>query len=99
MNTTMIVMILSALLSALQSLGVNAGTVTNVINLLIAIVPTLVKEYQDAVPIVKNIISLLKSSGQLTDAQMATLDEQEAKIDADYDKASADYDANHPDVA
>lgn len=98
MNTTMIVMVLTALLSALQSLGVNSQTVANVINLLIAIVPTLVKEYEDAVPIVKNIISLLKSSGQLTDEQMAELDTQEAKIDADWEKASADYDANHPDT-
>jgi len=95
MDATVVTSLLTALLSLLQNLGVNSTVVTSVISTLVALVPILVKEYQDVLPTVKNIISILASSDDVTSEQLDTLDELEAIIDAAFDSAVTNYTTNH----
>lgn len=69
--------------------GANAVLITRIIDGLIAIIPVLVKEYQDAVPFVKNVIVLLKNHNQVTADQLTQLDAMEAQIDADFEAIAA----------
>lgn len=77
------------LISALVPAGTNAALVEKIIEALIAIVPVVVKEYQDLVPIVRNIIAALKSDPSTTAAQLDQLQQLEAGWDADFEAAAA----------
>lgn len=86
--------ILSALLSLLQAvmptLGVaSSGTIQNIIGALIQLIPLAVKEYQDVLPMIKNIIAALKGNNEVTTEQLDQLDEMEAQLDAAFDAAAA----------
>jgi hypothetical protein len=89
MNGT--VTILIALLAKLvPAVAGNSETVTAIVNALIELVPVLVKEYQDVLPYVKNIIAVLKKDPATTQAQLdqlATLDQQ---VDAAFEAAATD---------
>ena len=85
--TAMLTTILG-LISALVPSGTNAALVEKIIEALIAIVPVVVKEYQDLVPIVRNIIAALKADPSTTAAQLATLQQLEAGWDADFEAAA-----------
>jgi hypothetical protein len=65
-----------------------ASTITSIINALIQLIPTLVKEYEDLVPIVKNIIASLSANPATTADQLATLQTLDAKVDADFEAAA-----------
>ena len=69
--------------------GANAGLITQIISGLVALVPLLIKEYQDAVPFVKNVIQLLKNHNEITPEQLQTLDVLETQIDAAFEVAAA----------
>lgn len=69
--------------------GANAQLISKIINGLIVLVPILVKEYKDAIPHIKNIIAVLKNSGNLTEDQWSNLIELETKIDAEFDQAAS----------
>src|SRR5690242_6769731 len=69
--------------------GANAGLITQIISGLVALVPLLIKEYNDAVPFVKNIIQLLKNHDAVTPEQLQTLDILETQIDASFEAAAA----------
>ncbi|NTF67989.1 hypothetical protein [Rhizobium rhizogenes] len=98
MNIQLIASFLSMLLSIVPQMT-NSQTVNSVVTWLEQIIPTLVQEYQDLLPVVKNIIALMKQSSAVTPEQVATLQAQEAVIDKTFDDALAAYLVNHPDPA
>ena len=65
-----------------------ASTITSIINALVGLIPTLVQEYEDLVPIVKNIIAALSANPATTADQLATLQQLDAKVDADFEAAA-----------
>ncbi|MCK1693749.1 hypothetical protein [Bradyrhizobium sp. 144] len=86
--TAMLTTILG-LISALVPAGTNAALIEKIIEALIAIVPVVVKEYQDLVPIVRNIIGALKADPSTTSAQLEELQQLEVQWDADFEAAAA----------
>jgi len=83
--------IITTLLSLLQIVapGATAATIAKVIELLAALIPVLVQEYKDLLPIVQNIISVLQSSDDITDAQWDALDVMSAQYDSEFQAALA----------
>ena len=65
-----------------------ASTITSIVNALIQLIPTLVQEYEDLVPIVKNIIASLSANPATTADQLATLKALDAQVDADFEAAA-----------
>ncbi|GAB9224792.1 hypothetical protein ACFLEY_21765 [Bradyrhizobium sp. YCK136] len=86
--TAMLTTILS-LISALVPAGTNAALIEKIVAALIQIVPVVVKEYQDLVPIVRNIIGALKADPSTTAAQLEQLQQLEVEWDADFEAAAA----------
>ncbi|APO53442.1 hypothetical protein LUI11_15225 [Bradyrhizobium diazoefficiens] len=86
--TAMLTTILS-LISALVPAGTNAALIEKIVAALIQIVPVVVKEYQDLVPIVRNIIGALKADPSTTAAQLEQLQALEVQWDADFEAAAA----------
>lgn len=84
---------LSTILTILvQIAGVTgeASTITSIINALVSLIPVLVKEYNDLVPIVKNIIAALSANPATTADQLTTLQALDAKVDSDFESAAAE---------
>ena len=73
-----------------SSLG-TSSSITAIINFLIQILPTLVQEVEDVVPIVKNIINSLKSNTAITPEQLDQLAALEVQYDAAFEKESAGF--------
>jgi CHASE3 domain sensor protein len=69
--------------------GANAPLISQIISGLVALVPLLIKEYNDAVPFVNNVIQLLKNHDKVTPEQLQTLDILETQIDASFEAAAA----------
>lgn len=86
--TAMLTTILS-LISALVPAGTNAALIEKIVAALIQIVPVVVKEYQDLVPIVRNIVAALKADPSTTAAQLEQLQRLEVEWDADFEAAAA----------
>lgn len=86
--TAMLTTILS-LISALVPAGTNAALIEKIVAALIQIVPVVVKEYQDLVPIVRNIIGALKADPSTTAAQLEQLQALEVQWDAEFEAAAA----------
>ncbi|MEH2690493.1 hypothetical protein DXU04_37155 [Bradyrhizobium diazoefficiens] len=78
-----------SLISALVPAGTNAALIEKIVAALIQIVPVVVKEYQDLVPIVRNIIGALKADPSTTAAQLEQLQALEVQWDADFEAAAA----------
>ena len=80
-----------ALLSVIGQIAGSAGatTVTSIIGMLSQIIPVLIKEYQDVVPFIKNIIAALKDNGSVTADQVAQLEALDAKVDQEFEAAAA----------
>ncbi len=98
MNIQLIASFLSMLLAVIPQMT-NSQAVNSVVTWLEQIIPTLVQEYQDLLPTVKNIIALLKQSSAVTPDQVSKLQAQEAVLDKAFDDALAGYLANHPEPA
>ena len=84
--------ILVVLLTVIGQIAGTLGTstaVTNVINMLVSILPTVIKEVEDLAPLIQNIIDALRGNSTITDAQKAALDDLEAKYDAAFEAAAA----------
>jgi ethanolamine transporter EutH len=56
---------------------------------LVAIIPLIVKEAQELVPIVKNIITALKADPSTTAEQVAVLDAMSKRLDQEFEDAAA----------
>lgn len=80
---------LLALLQALMPMLTSATSVQSVINALVQIIPVLVKEFQDVVPIIKNIIAALSENPATTEEQLAELAKLDEKVDAEFEAAAA----------
>jgi hypothetical protein len=83
--------IIPPLLALLQQLapGATTATIAEIINLLTALIPVLIKEYKDLLPIVQNVITVLQQSDDITDAQWDALDAMSAQSDVDFRAALA----------
>lgn len=83
--------IIPLLLSLLQRLapGATTSVIGEVIAILSALVPVLVQEYKDLLPIVQNIIAALQSNGNISPEQWAALDTMSAQYDAEFMTALA----------
>lgn len=83
--------IITPLLSLLQLLAPGATTqiIGQVISILSALIPILVQEYKDLLPIVSNIITALQESDDITDDQWDALDAMSAQYDAEFTAALA----------
>lgn len=86
---TSIVTGILAILQALVPSITTSATVQTIINSLIQIIPVLVKEAQDLVPMVKNIIAALGSNPASTAEQLATLKALDQLTDAAFEAAAA----------
>lgn len=84
-----IVTAIVALLQTLEVTSAGSSTITAIINMLVQVLPVLVKEFQDLVPIVQNIIGALKSNTDITQAQLDALQTLEVQYDADFEGAAA----------
>ncbi len=84
---TIIPAILALLQSIIPSLS-SASAITQIIATLTSIIPVIVKEVQDVVPMVKNIIAALKSNDVITPEQMTALEALDAQCDADFETAA-----------
>lgn len=83
--------IVTAVLAILQAIAPSlstSATVQTVINALIQIIPILVKEAQDLVPMVKNIIAALGSNPASTADQLATLKALDQLTDSAFEAAA-----------
>ena len=69
-----------------SSLGV--GQIGSIIGLLEQVIPLLIKEATDVVPLVQNIINALKSNTAITQDQLDALQVLETKYDADFEAAA-----------
>jgi hypothetical protein len=83
--------IIPPLLALLQRLapGATTSVIAEVISILTALIPVLIKEYADLMPIVQNVITVLQQSDDITDAQWDALDAMSAQYDAEFRAALA----------
>jgi CHASE3 domain sensor protein len=81
--------LLEQLLPKLISNQASAQLITQIIGGLIALIPLLIKEYQDAIPFIQNVIAVLKNHNDVTPEQLQTLDILETQIDASFEAAAA----------
>lgn len=84
--------IITAALSLVSrvALGSSASTVvTAAVDQIGALLPVVIKEYKDLVPLVQSSIKALRGAGSITDEDLAKLDAYEAQIDAAFDAAAA----------
>ena len=81
-------LLLTVLAQIAPSLHVSSS-ITSIITTLVELIPILVKEFQDVVPLVKNIITALRGNNAITEEQLKSLDDLEAKIDAEFEAAAA----------
>jgi len=78
-----------ALIEQLVPANTSAALIEKIIAVLIQLIPVIVQEYKDLLPIVQNIITALKSDPSTTAQQLATLEELEVQYDADFEAAAA----------
>jgi hypothetical protein len=83
--------IVTALLALVQIVvpGASAGIIANVIQVLTALVPIIINEYQALAPIVQNVIDVLRQSDDVTDDQWTALDAMSAQLDAAFQASLA----------
>ena len=84
--------ILTTILALIQQLvptSTSAALIEKIIAVLIQLIPVIVQEYKDLLPIVQNIITALKSDPSTSAQQLATLEELEVQYDADFEAAAA----------
>ena len=65
-----------------------ATAVVKAVDQIGALLPVIVKEYKDLVPIVQSTIAALKGNGSVTDDDLAKLTAYEAVIDAEFEAAA-----------
>src|ERR1700740_2570631 len=83
--------IITPLLAILAQVAPGATTtlISSIIEALVALIPIIIKEYQDLMPTVQGIIDVLKQSDDVTGEQWDQLDQISAQADADFQSALA----------
>lgn len=94
MNTTLVLTIINGVLAVVGT-KLNVQGIQAIINMLVEAIPLIIKEYKEVLPIVKNIISVLSSSDDITPEQLDQLDVMEAEIDANWNDAVDQYLQQH----
>ena len=79
---------LLALLTQISGLSGEASVIGNIISTLTQLIPVLVKEYEDVVPAIKNIIAALSSNPAATADQLAQVQVLDAATDAAFEAAA-----------
>jgi len=64
-------------------------SIQSIIDLIVAMIPLLIQEYQALLPTVQNIIAVLSQSGDVTDDQITQLQAASAAIDAHFEATVA----------
>jgi len=80
-----IIAVLAVIEQLIPLLGTSAATaqiITGIIEALTKLLPFIINEVSTVYTSVKNIISLLQNSGQMTDDQKAALQQLDAQVDA-----------------
>src|SRR5690242_9487080 len=85
---TAVVTSILALLQSFLPLIASSENIAKIIVTLIQIIPIVVKEAQDLVQPIKNIIAALKMDPNATVQQIADLEALDAKVDADFEAAA-----------
>lgn len=94
----LIPVILTLLQTIVPALG-SSSAIAAVVNALIQIVPLLIKEYQDVLPMIKNIIAALRSNPETTAELVAQLTVLDAQVDTAFDAAVAKAEAEDAAIA
>jgi hypothetical protein len=94
--TSIITLLLTLIGQLLPAIGAGSTGITTIINALVAIVPALIQEAVDMVPIVQNIIAALKNDPATTSAQLVILNDLDAQCDAAFEDAVAKSEASDP---
>lgn len=83
--------IITTLLGLLNAVApsASASVIEKVIPLIAALIPVIIQEYHDLLPIVQNVIIALQQSDDITDAQWDALDAMSAQYDAEFNTALA----------
>lgn len=83
--------VITALLAALGQLASTAGAsqIATIISALTNIIPFLIQEFEQAVPLVQNIITTLKGNNTVTQDQLDQLTALETQYDAAFEAAAA----------
>jgi hypothetical protein len=95
MNLTIVVTLLQTILSLIPQITDSKG-VNQVVATLLQIVPYAVKEAQQLLPMIQNIIAALSAKDGVTADQLAALKALDAQVDAAFEAAVTAYLANHP---
>lgn len=84
---------LTLLLTIIAQIAGSAGatTIASIITALTNILPFLIQEVQQVVPLVQNIIAALKGNSEITPEQLGQLTTLEETYDADFEAAVAAY--------
>lgn len=80
--------LLTVLAQIIPSLGAPA-IISTIIETLLQLLPTIVKEIKDVAPLVQNIIDALRSNAVISPEQLRALEELEARYDAEFEAAVA----------
>ena len=80
--------LIQQLLPALGTSTATAALITKIVSILVEITPIVVQEYNDLLPIVKNIITALKADPTTTAAQMIALKSLDLQVDAAFEAAA-----------
>lgn len=83
--------VIQAILPLLAAIAPTApvGVAGQIISALATLAPIAMQEAKDVLPSIKNIITGLRSNGEVTKEQLDQLDSIEAVIDANFDDAAA----------
>ncbi len=81
--------VIALLAQLLPAVSGNSALIGNIVNALIQIIPALVQEYQDLLPMVKNVIAVLQADPATTQDQLGQLTALDAQVDAAFDAAAA----------
>lgn len=77
-----------AMIEELLPLLDNSSVVAKVLTALEAIVPLVIKEYHDLVPLTKNIIGALQSNDAVSNDDWERLETMEQSIDSEFEAAA-----------
>lgn len=94
--TSIITLLLTLIGQLLPAVGANSAGIQTIVNALVAIVPALIQEAVDMVPIVQNIIAALQNNPATTAEQLTTLRALDAQCDAAFEDAMTKSEASDP---
>lgn len=94
--TSIITLLLTLIGQLLPAVGASSAGIQSIINAMVSIIPALIQEAMDMVPIVQNIIAALKNNPATTSAQLVTLNALDAQCDAAFEDAMTKSAASDP---